>query len=92
MKIKMWTVLLTTIRNARITQDVNHCQDEDHCQVVDHCQYHLGIDHCLDGNRYQDRDPSQKRNEHAHDMHRIITIIVIINLTTLAHEYVHDVE
>ena len=41
MKIKMWTVLLTTIRKAR-----NHCQDEDHCQ------YHLGIDYDC-----QDRDP-----------------------------------
>ena len=45
-KIKMWTVLLTTIKKARR----NNCQD------VDHCQYHLGIDHCQDGNRYQDRE------------------------------------
>ena len=30
MKIKMWTVMLTTIRNAR-----NHCQDVDHCQDED---------------------------------------------------------
>ena len=30
MKIKMWTVLLTTIRKAR-----NHCQDIDHCQDED---------------------------------------------------------
>ena len=55
-KIKLWTVLLTTIRKAR-----NHCQDEDHCQ------YYLGIDHCQDRNRCQDRDPSQNGNEHADD-------------------------
>ena len=45
MKIKMCTVLLTTIREAR-----NYSQD------VNYCQYHLGIDHCQDGNCYQDRD------------------------------------
>ena len=61
MKIKVWTVLLTTTRKARTTQDVDHCQDEDNCQ------YHLGIDHCQDGNRCQDRDPSQNGNEHADD-------------------------
>ena len=55
MKIKMRTVLLTTIRKARTTQD------------EDNCQYHLGIDHCLDGNRCQDRDPSQNKNENADD-------------------------
>ena len=49
MKIKIWTVFL---RKAR-----NHCQD------VDNCQYHIGIDHCQDGNR--DRDPSQNGNVHA---------------------------
>ena len=38
-----------------------------HCQDVDHCQYHLGIDHCQDGNRCQDRDPSQNENKHADD-------------------------
>ena len=32
--IKMWTVLLTTIRKAR-----NHCQDVDHCQDEDNCHY-----------------------------------------------------
>ena len=43
MKIKKkWSLLLTTIRKAR-----NHCQD------VDNCQYHLGIDHCQDGNRIE---------------------------------------
>ena len=56
MKIKMWTVLLTTIRKAR-----NHCQDIDNCQDEDHCRYHLGIDHCLDGNH------CQNGNEHADD-------------------------
>ena len=59
MKIKMLTVLLTTIRKAR-----NHHRDVDHCQDEDSCQYHLGIDHCQDGNHCQDRDPSQK---HADD-------------------------
>ena len=60
--IKMWTVLLTTIRKARKDyQDVDHCQDEDNCQ------YHLGRDHCQDGNRCQDRDPSQNGKEHADD-------------------------
>ena len=58
-KIKMWTVLLTTIRKAR-----NHCQYIDHCQGEDNCQYHLVIDHC------QDRDPSQNGNEHADDQDR----------------------
>ena len=62
MKIKMWTVLLTTTRKAR-----NHCQDVDYCQDEDNCQYALGIFHCQDGNRYQDRDPSQNGNEHADD-------------------------
>ena len=33
----------------------------------DNCQYHLGIDHCQDGNRCQDRDSSQNGNEHADD-------------------------
>ena len=57
MKIKIWTVLLTTIRKAR--NYVDYCQDEDicqyhlnwidHCRDVDHCQYHLNwIDHCQD--------------------------------------------
>ena len=44
MKIRMWNVLLTTIRKAR-----NHCQD-------DHCEYHLGIDHCQTGNYCQERE------------------------------------
>ena len=56
MKIKMWTLLLTTIRKAR-----NHSQDADHCQDEDHCQYHLVIDHC------QDTDPCQDGNENAED-------------------------
>ena len=50
MKIKMWIMLLTTIKKAR-----SHCQD------VDHCPYHLGRDHCHDGNRCQDG------NEYADD-------------------------
>ena len=39
MKIKMCTILLTTIRKAR-----NHCQDVNHCQEEDHYQYHHGTD------------------------------------------------
>ena len=39
MKIRVWTVLWTIIRNAR-----NHCQDVNNCGDEDHCQYHLGID------------------------------------------------
>ena len=36
--------------------DVDHCEDEDHCQ------YHLGIDHCPTGNRWQDkRAPTDPR-------------------------------
>ena len=52
MKIKMWTVLLTTIRKAR-----NHCLDVDHS----------GIDHCQDGNCCQDRDSCLDGNEHSDD-------------------------
>ena len=62
MKIKMWTVLLTTTRKAR-----NHCQDVDHSQYEDNCQYHLGIDHCQDKNCCQDREHCQNGNEHADD-------------------------
>ena len=51
----------TTIRKAR-----NDCQDVGHCQE-DNWSYHLEIDHCQDGNRCQDRDPSQNGNEHADD-------------------------
>ena len=53
MKIRMWNVLLTTIRKAR-----NHCQD-------DHCEYHLGIDHSQTGNYCQEREQCQNGNEHA---------------------------
>ena len=60
MKIKVWTVLWTIIRKAR-----NHCQDVGNCRDDDHCQYHLGIDHCQTGNRYQDREHCQNGNEHA---------------------------
>ena len=97
MKIKFVDcVLLTTIGKAR-----NHCQDVDHCttfrrarndcQDVEHCQednwyYHLGIDHCQDGNDFQDgnrcqdrnccqdRDPSQNGNEHADDQDQCSTL------------------
>ena len=58
MKIKMWTVLLTTIRKAR-----NHCHDKDSWY------YHLRIDHCQDGK--PDRDPSQNGNEHADDQDQL---------------------
>ena len=108
----MWTVLLTTIRKAR-----NHCQDVDHCttirkgrndcQDVECCQednwyYHLGIDHCQDENRCQDRDPSQNGNEHADDQDQWSTLkknycindhkLTQCLITILAHEYIHDVE
>ena len=35
MKIKMWSVLLTTIGKARNHyQDVDHCHDEGHCHIL----------------------------------------------------------
>ena len=49
-KIRVWTVLWTTIRKARNRQDVDNCGDEDHCQT---------------GNRCQDREHCQNENEHA---------------------------
>ena len=63
MKIRMWTVLWTTIRK----EVRNYCQDVDHCRDDDHCQYHLGIDHCQTGNHCQDREHCQNGNEHADD-------------------------
>ena len=45
----------------------NHYQDVDHSRDEDHCQYHLGIDHCQTGNRFQDREHCQNGNEHADD-------------------------
>ena len=41
--IKMWTVLLTTIKKAR---NHDHCQDEDYCQDGNRCQ---DRDPCQDG-------------------------------------------
>ena len=58
----MWTVLLTTLEWGWRTRDYirkarrNHCQDVDHCLDEDNCEYHLGIDHCQDGNRCQNVD------------------------------------
>ena len=44
MKIRVWTLLWTIIRNARNhCQDVDNCGDEDHCQDVDNCG---DEDHC----------------------------------------------
>ena len=51
MKIRLWTVLWTIIRNAR-----NHCQDVDNCGDEDHCQT---------GNRCEDREHCQNENEHS---------------------------
>ena len=52
-------MLCIIIRKAR-----NHCQDVDNCEDEDHCQYHLGIDHCPTGNRWQDKR-ALSGNEHA---------------------------
>ena len=60
MKIRVWTVLWTTIRKAR-----NNCQDVDKCGDEDHC-HHFGIDHCQTGNHCQDREHCQNGNEHSY--------------------------
>ena len=86
MKIRMWTVLLTTIRKAR-----SNCQDVDYCRDEEHCQYHLGIDHCQTGNGYQDREHCQNGNEHANDQDQW-SAQKLAMFTLLAQEYIHDVE
>ena len=53
MKIRVWTVLWTIIRKARIhCQDVDKRGDEDHCQTGNHCR---DREHCQNGNEHSDR-------------------------------------